>query len=128
MARLIFVVLYIALVVYALADAVQSDDEERHGLPKALWVSAIIFLPFIGSIVWIAMVHVARRNRGQATAERWNRAANDSPAPGDRDVPPAGPEDDPEYMWLLEQERRKRDREDRGPSRGTDDGGDESAH
>ncbi|GAA1849597.1 PLD nuclease N-terminal domain-containing protein [Myceligenerans crystallogenes] len=116
MQKVILGVLYVALVVYTLVDVVQSDDEERHGLPKFLWVVAIILLPLIGSIAWILTVYIARRKKGRAIAADWERAASPSPAPQQPrrdDKPPAGPEDDPEYLWLLEQAKIKREREER---------------
>lgn len=113
MQKVILGILYVAFVVYTLVDVIQSDDEERHGLPKGLWVAAIILLPLIGSIAWVVLVHLARRKKGRASAARWERAAQDKPAPAPADEPPMGPDDDPEYIWLLEQARRKREREER---------------
>ncbi|MBO0608797.1 PLD nuclease N-terminal domain-containing protein [Myceligenerans salitolerans] len=113
MRPLLLGVLYVALVVYTLVDVAQSDDEERHGIPKALWVGAIILLPLIGSIAWIVLAFLARRRKGRRAAAPWERVSGDTAAPPPADEVPAGPEDDPEYMWLLEQARRRREREER---------------
>ncbi|MBE1878619.1 PLD nuclease N-terminal domain-containing protein [Myceligenerans pegani] len=115
MRPLLLGVLYVALVVYTLVDVAQSDDDVRHGIPKSVWVVAIVLLPLVGSIAWLVLAFIARRRRGRAAAAPWERASGNAPTPArpPADVPPAGPEDDPEYMWLLEQARRKREREER---------------
>ncbi|MBL0887470.1 PLD nuclease N-terminal domain-containing protein [Myceligenerans indicum] len=127
MYRLLLGFLYVALVVYALVDVAQSDDEDRHGLPKILWFGAIILLPLVGSIAWIAAAYVARRRKGREAAAPWERAGGDAPAgPAVREAPPTGPEDDAEYMWLLEQARRKKEREERRREAETDDAPDDA--
>ncbi|GAB3165659.1 hypothetical protein GCM10027059_23480 [Myceligenerans halotolerans] len=113
MRPLLLGVLYVALVAYTLVDVAQSDDEDRHGIPKALWVAAIIFLPLVGSIAWIVLAFTARRRKGRKAAAPWERANGGAPTTPRGDEPPAGPEDDPEYMWLLEQARRRKEREER---------------
>jgi uncharacterized membrane protein YhdT len=125
--QLLLGVLYVALVVYALVDVAQSDDEDRYGLPKWLWFGAIILLPLVGSIAWIVVAFTARRRKGRKAVAPWERATGNGPAgPPPAVEPPAGPEDDPEYMWLLEQAQRKKEREERrageGPAEGNLDG------
>ncbi|RPF22981.1 PLD nuclease N-terminal domain-containing protein [Myceligenerans xiligouense] len=112
MRPLLLGVLYVALVVYTLVDAAQSDDEDRHGIPKAVWFGVIVLLPLVGSIAWIVLAFTARRRKGRRAAAPWERASGDAPAPP-AGTPPTGPEDDPEYMWLLEQARRRKEREER---------------
>lgn len=125
MPRILLGVLYVALVVYALVDVAQSDDEDRSGLPKIVWFGAIIFLPLVGSIAWIVLASISRRNRGRAAANSRGYADRHPTAAAPRpDAPPAGPEDDPEYMWLLEQERRKKAREERRRAEQGDDASD----
>ncbi|WP_460750067.1 PLD nuclease N-terminal domain-containing protein [Myceligenerans cantabricum] len=128
MRPLLLGVLYVALVVYALVDVIQSDDDDRHGLHKGLWVAVIIFLPLVGSIAWIILSYIARRKKGRASAAGWDRAGgtDPTPLPPAADRPPKGPEDDSEYMWLLEQARRKKERENQAAAGAADGPGDES--
>jgi len=46
-------VAYLALVVFALVDVITSNDGQIKHLPKVGWILLIVFLPLIGSIVWL---------------------------------------------------------------------------
>jgi len=45
----------IALIIFALVDLIRSDDYQVKYLPKMAWVLVIVFLPLIGSIVWLVI-------------------------------------------------------------------------
>ncbi len=88
--------LLIGLVVYSVVDVLSSEKDERIGLPRWAWVVLLILVPLVGSIVWIA---VSRTQRGR-------------PQPGGtigRALAPApvAPDDDPEFLWTLDQRRRQ---------------------
>jgi hypothetical protein len=119
MPRLLLILAVIALAVYALADLARTPQEEIGDLPKWIWVVIIIVAPVIGSLAWIVMRNVmAKRTRGQAQGGRTyggsgygggyggGRSARGSSAGG-----PVAPDDDPEFLWLLDQARRKREAE-----------------
>ena len=53
----------IALIIFALVDLIRSDESQVKYLPKMGWVLVIVFLPVIGSIVWL----VIGKDRGRAT-------------------------------------------------------------
>lgn len=120
MPKLVFFLLYLALVVYALVDVIQADEEDVGGIQKGFWIIAIVFLPLAGSIAWIVVSNGARRRRassgGQVTGFP---ASQPAPAQYSRRVrsweedAPVAPEDDPEFIWLMEQAKRKREREAR---------------
>ncbi len=95
--RPLFVVAVLVLVVYALVDCLRTRGAEVRGMPKALWVALIVLLPGVGALAWL----LAGRDRGSAS-------------PPARRGRPVAPDDDPEFLWRLEQQRRK----------GTDGGGD----
>ncbi|MEL7974599.1 PLD nuclease N-terminal domain-containing protein [Isoptericola sp. F-RaC21] len=121
MLRVLPMLAYLALVVYALVDVVQSDEEDGGGIQKGFWILIILLLPFAGSIAWIVVSRRARANR--RPAPRAGYPAGPLPPaqyPGRRrtwetDDVPSSPDDDPEMRWLLEQARLKREREQAGP-------------
>lgn len=93
----------IGLVVYTVIDVVRSDDETRQGVHPALWVAFMVVLPVIGSLAWLAVRRPPRRRTARG--------------PGIGRVPraPVAPDDDPEFLWRLEEEQRRRAREGEGP-------------
>lgn len=96
--RYLGTLLLIGFVVYCVIDIVRSDDDERLGVHPALWVLLVVLFPVIGGVVWLA---VSRTRRGQRTPYR--AQATQAPAA------PVAPDDDPEFLWRLEQERRRRE-------------------
>ncbi|WP_125773414.1 PLD nuclease N-terminal domain-containing protein [Antribacter gilvus] len=115
MLRVVATLLVIGLVVYALVDLAGAEEDELRGLPKWLWVILIIFLPLGGALAWIVM---RASSRGRRVAPRPAGAPPARQAPPRRTDAPVAPDDDPEFLWLLEQSRRKRERE-AGPAAGT---------
>ncbi|OLT54218.1 PLD nuclease N-terminal domain-containing protein [Cellulosimicrobium sp. CUA-896] len=108
MARVLLVLLAVGLAVYALVDLASSDDDERGGIPKWLWVVLIVLLPFVGAIAWVLV------KRSQRSASRYGaggRPGAGRPGPGRRRRSgPVAPDDDPEFLWRLEQEQRRQGR------------------
>jgi hypothetical protein len=99
--------LVIGLVVYTVVDVVNADDEDRLGVHPALWILGIVLLPPLGSIAWLAVRFSRRSQRG---ARRSPGPAGPGPQSPYRPGPIA-PDDDPEFLWRLEQEKRRRERE-----------------
>lgn len=92
MLRALLFILYVALVVYCITDALQSDEENPHGLPRWAWVFIILLFPVLGGATWL----VLKYRRGNGGGRQHGR-------------PQVAPDDDPEYLnWLREQERRRR--------------------
>ncbi len=114
MLRVLLPLLAVGLAVYALVDLASSDEEERGGIPKGLWVVLIVLLPFLGPIAWIL---VKRSQRGGGA--RYGSTGRPTPGPARRRRnEPLAPDDDPEFLWRLEQQQR---RESRGASSGPQD-------
>jgi hypothetical protein len=104
MARVLLVLLAVGLAVYALVDLSSSDEEERGGIPKGLWVVLIVLLPFVGAIAWV----LVRRSQRSA------RYGGGRPGPSRRrHGGPVAPDDDPEFLWRLEQQQRRQGRQGR---------------
>lgn len=112
MLRVLLPLLAVGLAVYALVDLASSDEDERGGIPKGLWVVLIILLPFLGPIAWILVKRSASRS-----GARSRPAGRPGPgsAPGGarrRRNAPVAPDDDPEFLWRLEQQQRRQARDD----------------
>lgn len=124
MARVIFLLVVIGLMVYALADVWGADERERGGLPRWLWVLLIVLLPLLGAISWIVIRVSGRRPSPGPAGPGGGGGSRPSRPPRTGPRPPSGPvapDDDPEFLWLLEQAKRKREREARGRQDAKDD-------
>jgi hypothetical protein len=87
----------LVLSVYALFSCIQTRDEDVPYLPKLAWVVLIVFVPFVGPIVWL----LVSRTTGTAQRERPARPAR-TPS---RQV---APDDDPDFLASLERYRDPR--------------------
>ena len=126
MARILLILVVVGLMAYALTDVWGADEDERAGLPRWLWVLLIVLLPLLGAVSWIVVRVAARRNNaGPSGPGRGGSRPTPpprSPRPGPRRPSgPVAPDDDPEFLWRLEQEKRKREREARSHQDATDD-------
>jgi hypothetical protein len=97
----------LGLMVFALAECVQSSDDERVGLHKGIWIVLIVVFPIVGSIAWF-VVSRSRRN-----ASRSGQGPTIPPSP-------VAPDDDPEFLWRLESERRRAAQRSTPPPPGAD--------
>jgi hypothetical protein len=120
MPRAILTLAIIGLAVYALADLAGARKEETGGLPKWLWAVLIVFVPLIGAIAWIVFRRSGAAPR-QAGRGHGTPGQPGGPSARPRRTGPLPPDDDPEFLWHLEQERRRREgrQEDSGdPTQG----------
>ncbi|MDM7832234.1 PLDc N-terminal domain-containing protein [Cellulomonas edaphi] len=83
--------LLIGLVVYSVIGIVRSEPGERLGVPRALWVLLVVLIPLVGSIVWIVVSTTHRAAQPRTTLSRG----------------PSAPDDDDEFLWRLDEERRR---------------------
>ncbi|PZR51825.1 hypothetical protein DNL40_14510 [Xylanimonas oleitrophica] len=112
MLRVLIPLVVIGLVVYALADLARVTEDETGGLPKWAWAVIIVLLPGAGSLAWIVFRRAQRGSGGGY--DRRSGGPGRRPSPGR----PVAPDDDPEFLWRLEQERRRRQRGEAGGSGG----------
>lgn len=112
MARGILAVLSIALTVFALADCVQTQDDEVRGVPKWAWIVLIVLIPWVGPLTWLFV----------GKERSWGRGSSGSPGP--RRDGPLAPDEDPEFLRKLDEDIRRERRERRERGEGPDDSGD----
>lgn len=87
MARVLLVVVPLAITIYAVIDAIQTENTRVQYLPKLVWIVLILVFAPIGGIAWL----VSGRQRGQRTGRR----GPSYPAA------PRGPDDDPDFLRNL---------------------------
>jgi hypothetical protein len=87
----------LVLSVYALFSCIQTRDEDVPYLPKLVWIVLIVFVPFVGPIVWLLM--------SRTEAVRRERAAVPKAKPTSR---PVAPDDDPDFLASLDRYRDPR--------------------
>lgn len=102
------VIIPLAMAVYAIVECVQSEDEERAGMHKGIWIVLIVIFPLLGSIAWFVVSRTvrARSAGGQDPGNGARRTIGPGRPPG-----PMAPDDDPDFLWRIEQERRRARRE-----------------
>jgi ABC-type transport system involved in cytochrome c biogenesis permease component len=81
--RALPVVLLLAVTVYAVVEAVMTPRERLRR--KGWWLLAIVALPLVGPVLWLA---VGRRSR-------------EAPDDGGGRRPPIAPDDDPDFLRGL---------------------------
>ena len=87
MAKVLLVLVPLALTIYSVIDAIQTEDTRVLYLPKLIWILLILLFAPIGAIGWL----VTGRQRGPQ---------NGRPRPN-RPSAPRGPDDDPDFLRNL---------------------------
>lgn len=91
MVRLLLIVIPLAVTIYALIDAANTDKSEVRRLPRWLWLLAIFFLPLVGAILWFSYGRPRKQRPAANQPSRWQESQK----------PPQGPDDDPEFLKGL---------------------------
>lgn len=104
MLRVILVLATVGVTIYALIDCLRSDSARLKGLPKPVWILGILLLAPVGALIWLVV----------------SRQSSDGPPT--RSAPRVvAPDDDPDFLRALEEERRREQRRKEGKHReGTD--------
>jgi hypothetical protein len=85
----ILAVLTLAVMVFALIDAITRRDDQVKHLPKFAWVFFIVLLPLIGSILWFTIGREWEQRREPMSfgdPRRWQKDAEPAPAPRAREA------------------------------------------
>jgi hypothetical protein len=88
----------LVLSVYALFSCIQTPDEDVPHLPKLVWILLIVFVPFVGPIVWLLMSRTQGGGRREPVVRR----------PGGPAPRPPAPDDDPDFLKSLDRYRDPR--------------------
>jgi hypothetical protein len=87
MARVLLVLIPLAMTIYAVIDAIQTEDTRVQHLPKIIWILLILLFPWVGAIAWF---FTGRQRGPQSGRQRPNRPSA-----------PRGPDDDPDFLRNL---------------------------
>lgn len=102
MVRFLPFLISLGLSVYALFSCIQTPDEDVPHLPKLVWILLIVFVPFVGPIVWLLMLRTQFMLRTQSGQRD---GVVRPPKPTAR---PVAPDDDPDFLASLERYRDPR--------------------
>ena len=107
----ILLVLGLVLWLYCVFDVIATDESSMRNLPKFGWLVVVIILPTVGSLAWLLLgrptgaglypggEHPSQQRGG---ARRPQRSRPSAPRV---QAPPKGPEDSPDFMKALEEQK-----------------------
>jgi hypothetical protein len=95
--RYVPALLSLALTVYCVIDAFQTDEAEMRNLPKVAWVLIVLLVPVIGPVAWLLFGRPTRRSMSSRGPQR--HPGDQGPKQGYRR--PRGPDDDPDFLKDL---------------------------
>ena len=88
MGRVLLFLIPLAMTIYALVDAIQTEDPLVRHLPKMYWMVLILLFPWVGAIAWLV---AGKQKRGPLNGRRGPRYPS----------APRGPDDDPDFLRNL---------------------------
>jgi hypothetical protein len=86
----IFSLAVFALWVYCIVDVISTDEALVRNLPKLIWLLIVIFVPTVGSIVWLLLGRPEKA--GFSFGDTRYRAPRR----------PLGPDDSPDFMSEID--------------------------
>ncbi|MFI8193030.1 PLD nuclease N-terminal domain-containing protein [Streptomyces sp. NPDC085946] len=98
MLRVLMFLVPLALSVYAFIDCISTKDEDVRHMPKPLWAILVLLFPLVGSLSWI----IAGKRRSPA-AGGWSGVR------GGRSRQWVAPDDNPDFLKSLDEDRRTDD-------------------
>jgi len=87
MAKVLIFLVPVALTIYAVIDAIQTEDTKVRYLPKLVWLVLILLFTPVGAIAWL----ITGRQRGPRSGHRGSTYP----------TAPRGPDDDPDFLRKL---------------------------
>ncbi|MBI1350439.1 MAG: hypothetical protein GC156_04895 [Actinomycetales bacterium] len=80
MLRVVGAILLVAVYIYCIIDVLRTPGGEARTLPKWLWVVLVIFVPIVGSVLWLILGRVWRAPGAFSNRRRGPVAPDDDPA------------------------------------------------
>ncbi|MYU23780.1 PLD nuclease N-terminal domain-containing protein [Streptomyces sp. SID8352] len=103
MLRVLMFLVPLAMSVYAFIDCISTKDEDIRHMPKPLWAILVLLFPLVGSLSWL----IAGKKRHPGAGSPWQ--------PGGSRRRWVAPDDNPEFLKSLDEERKKdRDEDPKG--------------
>jgi Phospholipase_D-nuclease N-terminal len=87
MPRVLLFLAGLFVTIYAVIDAIQTDEKSVQHLPKLIWIGLILLFTPVGAIAW----YFVGRQRGPQIGGRAPRYP----------TAPRGPDDDPDFLRNL---------------------------
>jgi len=87
MAKVLLFLVPLALTIYSVIDAIQTEDTRVLYLPKLIWIVLILLFTPIGAVAWLVT--------GRQHGPRSGRRGSSYP------TAPRGPDDDPDFLRNL---------------------------
>lgn len=114
MARVLMVVISVAITIYAVADISRTPKDELPArIPKPLWLLLAILLTPVGGLAWIIVSRVTQAearggeiNRGMWYSDESAIKTTRFRRPHHNPYYSPAPDDDPDFLWSLEKELR----------------------
>jgi hypothetical protein len=103
----LFVLIDLALLVIALISCLSAEESEIRALPRIAWVFLILLFSPIGAIAWFVAGRPARPVR-LSNGTTW-RPGSGFPEK-ERPAAPLAPDDDPEFLKSLGQDKTRLER------------------
>lgn len=123
----------VALTIFALADCIQTSDDQVRGIPRWGWIILVVLVPWIGPITWLLVgkdrfLHSDEPGPGRTSGGGSGRGGGPGMRPTggrpSRRSGPMAPDEDPEFLRKLDEDIRREKRERR---RREDEDGDDSS-
>ncbi|MFB7084852.1 PLD nuclease N-terminal domain-containing protein [Streptomyces sp. NPDC056296] len=102
MLRVLMFLVPLALSVYAFIDCISTKDADIRHMPKPLWAILVLLFPLVGSISWL----IAGKKRQPAGA---------SPRQGGGRRQFVAPDDNPEFLKSLDDDKKRDKDKDEDP-------------
>jgi hypothetical protein len=119
--KFILALIFLAVPLYALIEAIRSPGEEVRFMSKWLWALCVVFFGIIGAVLWF----VYGRPRTTAPGGEGNSGGGGISLPpglGPRPKGPLAPDDDPDFLkrldeqtWAARMEKLRKERGDAAP-------------
>ena len=96
----------LALWLFCIFDAITADASLVRNLPKGFWIVLVLFLPDVGSIMWLIAGRPRAASRPGGLPYKGNAGVPSSPPTrhpsGGSRRGPVAPDDDPEFLAQLD--------------------------